>query len=64
MLTARRLSLFVAVPAVLVACATDFGDGGEQTVPDVENGAAETTLKVGDHIDSSIMASITEADLK
>jgi NitT/TauT family transport system substrate-binding protein len=30
----------------------------------VENGAAETTLKASDHIDSSIMASITEADLK
>jgi hypothetical protein len=38
MLSARRLALFFAVPSVLVACATDFGDDGQQTTPDVNVG--------------------------
>lgn len=35
MLTARRLALFLALPSILIACATDFGEDGEQSVPDV-----------------------------
>jgi hypothetical protein len=37
MLSARRLALFFAVPSILIACATDFGDDGqEQQVPTVD----------------------------
>ena len=36
MLTARRLALFVAVPTILIACASDFGEDGEQQVPAID----------------------------
>lgn len=41
MLTARRLALFFAVPAVLIACATDFGEDGEEAVPSVDLGSVD-----------------------
>jgi hypothetical protein len=42
MLSARRLALFAVVPSILIACATDFGEDGEQTVPDVNVGLDPT----------------------
>jgi hypothetical protein len=42
MFTARRLALFIAVPSVLIACATNFGEDGEQSVPDVDVGLDPT----------------------
>jgi hypothetical protein len=43
MLTARRIALFFAVPAVLVACGTDLDDqaGDAQNVPTVEPGTLD-----------------------
>ena len=47
MITARRLALFLAVPSVLIACATDFAEDGEQTVPDVNVGLDPTGKALG-----------------
>jgi hypothetical protein len=43
MFTARRIALFVAVPSVLIACATDFDDeaGSDSNVPTVQPGTLD-----------------------
>ena len=38
MINFRHLAVFIAVPSILIACATDFGEDGEQTIPDVNVG--------------------------
>jgi hypothetical protein len=43
MISARRLAVFVAVPSLLIACATDFGDDGDQQVPTVDPGTVDPT---------------------
>jgi hypothetical protein len=43
MISARRLALFLVVPSLLIACATDFADDADQQVPNVDPSTLDPT---------------------
>ena len=43
MINLRQFAVALIVPAVLVACATDFGDDGQQSVPTIDVGSVDPT---------------------